>query len=98
MTDRQKEKAFTSFVGRRKGDPKPVEIPAPRRWFESWIFRVAFTLAVIWIAAAVLVGCGDKVAAAHVHQWFSASDEDYSPFSRTVRCACGDRSRYWGLK
>ena len=53
----QKQIAKEAFKGRRKTDPPPVNFPSPRRWWESWIFRVAFTLALIWIAAAVLVGC-----------------------------------------
>ena len=45
-------------TGRRKSERVEViikgEIPAPpRRWWESWIFRIAFTLALVWALAAV---------------------------------------------
>ncbi len=48
MTDRQQEKAFQTFIGRRKGDPKLIEIPAPRRFWER---------GPVIIGAILILGC-----------------------------------------
>lgn len=55
----QKQIAKEAFKGRRKTDPPPVNFPSPRRWWESWIFRTAFLIALVWVCWA-LTGCGER--------------------------------------
>ena len=53
--DRRAKEFQKAFYGRRKHDPKPIQFQSPRRWWESWPFRLAGIAAFLWVCAAVFL-------------------------------------------
>jgi hypothetical protein len=55
--DRRGQEFQKAFYGRRKKDPKPIEIPAPRRLWERGPLVIAVVLGVMLAVALMMGGC-----------------------------------------